>query len=259
MIRLLLAAAIVVPACRQSPPEEECGVTGDYTVVNEYPHDSSAYTQGLLFVVPGQLLESTGLFGQSSLRSVPLRTGVPDRLLKLPADRFAEGIALLDDKLYQLTWQSQVAYVYSATDFRLVDSLPYQGEGWGLTTCDSVLVMSNGSDTLVARDPGTFQVLRAVPVQYSSGHPVHKLNELECFQGQVFANLYQSDWIVRIEWSSGVVQEVIDLSGLLPTFGAGVTQENVLNGIAIDPATGHLFVTGKRWPKVFELRLKPRS
>lgn len=226
-----------------------------YTVVAEFPHDSTAYTQGLIFSAPGQLLESTGLYGESTLRRVSLRTGVAEQVHRLPAATFGEGIALLDDRLYQLTWESRIAYVYSPGDFRLVDSLPYQGEGWGLAACDSTLVMSNGTDTLTARDPRTFRVLREVPVRYASGNPVYKLNELECFGGQLFANVYQSDWIVRIDWPSGVVQEVIDFSGLLPRFGADVTRENVLNGIAIDPATGHLFLTGKRWPTLFEIRL----
>ena len=238
--------------------EEQVRVGGrNYAVVAEYPHDSSAYTQGLLFSAPGQLLESTGLYGQSTLRRVAVQTGVAEQVHRLPPAHFGEGIALIDDRLYQLTWESQIAYVYHPGDFRLVGSLPYQGEGWGLAACDSTLVMSNGTDTLTVRDPRTFRVLREVPVRYASGNPVDRLNELECFGGQLFANVYQSDWIVRIDWPSGVVHEVIDLSGLLPLFGADVTRENVLNGIAIDPATGNLFLTGKRWPTLFEIRLHP--
>lgn len=253
-----LLLAMPLPACK-AIRGKETETRRNYSVVAEYPHDSTAYTQGLLFSTPGLLLESTGLYGESTLRRVSVQTGIADQVHRLPPAHFGEGIALLDDRLYQLTWESHIAYVYSPGDFRLIDSLSYQGEGWGLATCDSTLVMSNGSDTLTVRDPRTFRVLREVPVRYSSGDPVYKLNELECYRGQLFANVYQSDWIVRIDWPSGEVQEVIDFSGLLPRFGADVTHENVLNGIAIDPATGHMFLTGKRWPTLFEIRLHQDS
>lgn len=234
----------------QSPP-------ADYRIVGQFPHDTTAYTQGLLFVDRGVLLESTGLYGHSSIRRVSLRSGIASQVVPLAADHFGEGIAVLGERVYQLTWQSQVAYIHDLATLRVIDSLPYQGEGWGLTTAGSTLIMSNGSDTLTVRDPKTFAILRQIQVRYPSGLPASRLNELEFFRGEVFANVYQSDWILRIEWPSGVIREVIDLSGLMPEFSSTVTQENVLNGIAIDATNGHLFVTGKRWPRLFELQLLP--
>lgn len=249
---LFLTAMLGMLACRT----QEQSLPTAYRVAAAYPHDPTAYTQGLVFADRGILLESTGLYGHSSIRRVSLQTGAPTQVLPLAPDRFGEGIAIHGGRLYQLTWQSQVAYVYDLASLRVIDTLSYEGEGWGLTTADSVLIMSNGSDVLSVRDPRTFTVLQQVPVRYSSGVAVPRLNELEFFRGEVFANVYQSDWILRIEWPSGRVREVIDLSGLLPGYGSTETSDNVLNGIAVDSASGHLFVTGKRWPKLFELQLQ---
>lgn len=249
---LFLTAMLGILACAK----QEHAIPTAYRVIAEYPHDPTAYTQGLLFADQGTLLESTGLYGHSSIRRVSLQTGAPAQVLPLASDRFGEGIAIHGGRLYQLTWQSQVAYVYDLASLRVIDTLSYQGEGWGLTTADSVLIMSNGSDVLSIRDPKTFAVLQQVPVRYPSGAAAPKLNELEFFRGEVFANVYQSDWILRIEWPSGRVREVIDLTGLLPGYGSTETPDNVLNGIAVDSVSGHLFVTGKRWPKLFELQLQ---
>lgn len=240
-----------VACAAQAPPRAPQG----YTVVAVFPHDSTAYTQGLLLEPAGTLLESTGLYGRSDLRRVVRRTGQVEERIRLPAERFGEGIALYAGKVYQLTWQSGVAYLYDAATLQRQDSLPFEGEGWGLTTDGRSLIMSDGSDTLRFLDPGTLRVERKVAVTFANRAPAGKLNELEYARGAIFANVYQSDWILRIDPSTGLVEETLDLSGLLPDYGAAVTGEDVLNGIAFDEETGHLLVTGKRWPRLFELRL----
>ncbi len=244
------AALLLACAAKAAPPAPR-----GYTVAATFPHDTAAYTQGLLFEPGGTLLESTGRYGASELRSVTLATGVADRVVPLPAERFGEGLARFGDRLYQLTWQSQIAYIYDRASFRLVDSVAYPGEGWGLTTDGTSLIMSDGSDTLRFVDPATFAVRKRLGVRFTTGTPVGKLNELEYVGGEVFANVYQSDWILRIDAETGLVREILDLAELLPAYNAAATTENVLNGIAFDPATGHLLVTGKRWPRLFALKL----
>lgn len=223
-----------------------------YTVVRRLPHDTAAYTQGLVHV-DGHLYESTGRLGRSQVRRVGLETGRVLAFRDLPPDRFGEGLALLDGRLYQLTWKSGVAYVYDAETLARVDSVTYEGEGWGLTTDGSALIMSDGTATLRFRDPTSFRVLREVTVR-DNGSPLRNINELEYVHGELFANVYQSDWIVRIDPSSGTVRQWLDLAGLLSGKERTPTTD-VLNGIAFDDATGHLLVTGKLWPAIFELRL----
>ncbi len=228
-----------------------------YTVVRTYPHDTTAYTQGLIHDPAGFFLESTGLYGQSDRRRVELATGRIVASIPLPSDRFGEGLSVHGGRLYQLTWQSGIAYVADLATLRTVDSIPYSGEGWGLASDGTSLITSDGTDTLRFRDPATFKVRRALGVKFATKEPVGKLNELEFADGEIFANIYQSDWIVRIDAASGEVRQILDLAGLMPGYGAGDTSENVLNGIARDPITGHLFVTGKRWPTLFEIALDP--
>lgn len=226
-----------------------------YVVVAEYPHDTSGYTQGLVYRQDGMLFESTGRYELSELREVELRTGTVRRRIALPPDKFGEGLTRLEGKLYQLTWHEGIAYIYDEASFRLIDSIRYVGEGWGLATDGISLIMSDGSDSLRIVDPATFELQRSVRVRYASNEAVTKLNELEYVNGELFANVYQSDWILRIDPVTGTVREVLDLSGLLPAYSATKSDENVLNGIAYDEATGHLLVTGKRWPRLFELKL----
>ena len=227
-----------------------------YTVVARVPHDTTAYTQGLAYV-GGQLYESTGLLGQSQLRRVNRSTGLVEAAVPLPPDRFGEGLTFLAGKLYQLTWQSMVGYVYDAAGLAPLDSFRYDGEGWGLTTDGTALIMSDGTARLRYLDPGTFAVVREVTVQ-DQGSPLSQLNELEYVDGTIFANVYRSDWIVRIDPDSGTVLEWIDLAGLLPERERTPTTD-VLNGIAWDRNTGILLVTGKRWPWLYELRLASSS
>ncbi len=230
----------------QTPPT--CG----YTVINSYPHDDEAYTQGLLFR-DGILYEGTGLtLGRSSIRRVTLETGVVQQIQPLDDQYFGEGVTLVGDRLIQLTWQNHVAFVWDRTSFSLLDQFIYSGDGWGLTDGAGRLIMSNGSSYLTFRNPDSFAALSQVQVREGSD-PVSSLNELEFIRGEILANVYQTDRIVRIRPDSGQVIARIDLTGLLgdpPPAGA-----EVLNGIAFDNQTERLFVTGKLWPTLFEIEL----
>ncbi len=221
-------------------------------VLAVHPHDSKAYTQGLVWHA-GELFESTGLYGSSSVRRVRPATGEVLQRVALTENLFGEGLALVGERLVQLTWQEGVAPIW---DLQLVrqGEHRYQGEGWGLCFDGTRLVMSDGSDRLTLRDPATFAVLGEVRVT-REGIPVDQLNELECAEGAVWANVWQRDEIVRIDPASGRVTGVVDASRLLPP-GERLAAE-VLNGIAYDPAGKRFFVTGKLWPKLFEVVFEP--
>ncbi len=223
-------------------------------VLSVRPHDAAAYTQGLL-LQGGALYESTGLYGSSSLREVNPETGEVKRKVSVPASYFAEGLALVDERLMQLTWREQKAFLYKRADFQPAGELRYDGEGWGLCWDGHRLVMSDGSDRLTFRDPQTFAVLGEVHVVLD-GRPVDQLNELECVEGTVYANVWQTDDIVRIDPASGRVTALIDASGLLAP--AERQRAEVLNGIAWDPAKKTFLITGKLWPKMFEVTFEPR-
>ncbi len=226
----------------------------NYTLVRSYPHDITAFTEGLLYS-NGVLYESTGLYGKSQLRREDLATGRVVLADTLPAQRFGEGLALLHGRLYQLTWKSGTGYVYDARTLAPLDSFKFPGEGWGLTTDSTSLIMSNGSADLRYFDPDSFATQRIVHVT-DNGLPVTPLNELEYVQGEIFANVYETDMIVRIDPASGHVLQWIDLTALVPPVEVGSAM-NVLNGIAWNPASGDLLVTGKLWPKLFEIRVTP--
>lgn len=241
------ALATLLLGCSGNPGSD------DYTVIRRFPHDTAAYTQGLVYA-GGQLYESTGLLGQSQVRLVDLETGQVQASHALSADRFGEGLALLDGRLYQLTWTSGVGYIYDAATLTPLDSFSYTGQGWGLATDGESLIMTDGSATLRFLDPATFAVVREVTIQ-DRGSALLEVNELEYFQGALYGNVYRSDWIVRIDPASGAVLNWIDLAGLLPERDRSPATD-VLNGIAFDEGTGHLLVTGKRWPALFEIRLR---
>ena len=235
-----------------------------YQVVKVYSHDPRAFTQGLVFH-DGKLLESTGLYGQSSLREVDLATGTVLRGISVPGKYFAEGLELLDGKLYQLTWKENTVFVYDLNadpkTFRQVGAFHYTGEGWGLATDGHWLIMSDGTSTLRFLNPTNFAVDHTITV-VKDGLPQERLNELEYVKGEIFANIWETDWVARIDPASGRVNGMIDFANLLPladrTPNLAGQMPDALNGIAYDPATDRLFVTGKLWPKLFEVRLKKK-
>lgn len=225
-----------------------------YEVVNVYPHDAAAFTQGLVFY-QGALYESTGLNGASSLRKVELETGRVLKKLDIPAQYFAEGLALFNGRLWQLTWQNQVGFVYDQDSFQQLNTFNYTGEGWGLAHDGQSLILSDGTSQIRFLDPNNFQVQRTINVM-DRGRAVIRLNELEYVNGEIFANVWFTDRVARINPQTGVVNGWIELSGLLAPQDTNNGRADVLNGIAYDAAADRLFVTGKLWPKLFEIRLK---
>lgn len=225
-----------------------------YEVVNAYPHDPQAFTQGLIYH-EGYLYESTGLYGESSLRKVELETGMVLQQVNLPLQYFGEGLTLWEDTLLQLTWREGTGFIYDLDEFSLSGQFTYSTEGWGLTHDGERLIMSDGSQRLYFLNPGSFQVSGQVEVSYQ-GEAVERLNELEFIRGEVYANIWLTDDIVRIDPAIGAVQGWIDLRGILPDELRSPATD-VLNGIAYDPEGDRLFVTGKNWPMLYEIRLVP--
>jgi len=259
-VTLFLATAVLVlPAgCVSEPPVTTANtiapvVNYTYRVVNTYPHDPAAFTQGLVYA-DGFFYESTGLYGRSSLRKIEPATGKVLQKVDVPARYFAEGLALWQDSLIQLTWQSQLGFVYDKTTFDLKQDFSYLTEGWGLTHDDQHLIMSDGTSTIYFLDPETFQKTGQIEVR-DEGLPVVRLNELEYIEGKIYANVWQTDKIAIIDPGDGHIAGWIDLTGLLSA--AQSPGADVLNGIAYDAAKKRLFVAGKLWPLVFEIVLIP--
>ena len=226
-------------------------------VVHTYPHDAQAFTQGLIYS-GGHLYESTGLEGRSSLRMEDLETGRILQFQDVPK-YFAEGLTNWGNTLVQVTWQDHTALVYDRFSFKLLRTLPYTGEGWGLTQDGKSIILSDGTATLRFLDPATFKVLRRVTVtDHGKPIPPDQLNELEYVHGQIYANLWHTDRIARISPTTGKVLGFINLAGLLPDADRS-NPEAVLNGIAYDPEHDRLFVTGKLWPKIFEIKVIPEA
>jgi glutaminyl-peptide cyclotransferase len=249
-----LSAGVVSAQVPAVPPPSSRAPIYSYQVVRSYPHDPEAFTQGLEFL-DGSLYEGTGLNGRSSIRRVTLSTGDVVQRRPLGSEHFGEGITIFGDRLFQLTWQSQIAMAYDRRTFQPIRTFSYSGEGWGLTHDASNLIMSDGTPALRFLAPDTFRERRRVSVS-DNGVPVTYLNELEFVKGEVWANVWTTDFIVRIDPAAGRVNGWIDLRGLLPARErAG---DAVLNGIAYDAANDRLFVTGKLWPRVFEIKLIPR-
>jgi glutamine cyclotransferase len=229
----------------------------DVRVVATYPHDTQAFTQGLV-VHDGTLFESTGQEGHSNVRHVELATGRVLRRVDIPYPLFGEGIAVLGGRVYQLTWKSERGYVYDAATLAPVDSFTYEGEGWGLTTDGTKLYMSDGSSTLRVVDPTGFRVERTIPVT-EAGQQVYYLNELEWVDGEIWANVWMTDLVARIDPTTGNVVGWIDLAGLLSPAEIrapnGQPLVDVTNGLAWDPSSKRLLVTGKLWPKLFAVEV----
>lgn len=245
------AAAWVL--CGANPGPARAAPVSRFEIVRAFPHDPAAFTQGLLFH-RGHLYESTGGWGTSSLRQVELETGRVLRRLDLAPQYFGEGLALWGERLIQLTWSSETAFVYDLHTFAKTGTFSYPGEGWGLTHDGRHLLMSDGSNALRRLDPETFQEISRVHV-FDGTNPVAMLNELEYIDGQVWANIFTRDVIARIDPLSGRVLSWLDFSGMFAMQRA-TSPEAVLNGIAADPDSGRIFVTGKLWTNVYELELK---
>jgi glutaminyl-peptide cyclotransferase len=229
----------------------------DYEIVHVFPHDPDAFTEGL-FYLNGFLYESTGLEGHSSIRKVRLQTGEVLERHEIPGEYFGEGIVNWGSRLIELTWQSHVGFVYDLKTFKPLQDFHYEGEGWALTQDGTQIFMSDGTSTLRVLNPKTLLPAGMLPVTLD-GKPVERLNELEWVKGEIFANVWQTNWILRIDPRDGHVVGLVDLRGLLPAEDTVAGKTDVLNGIAYDAQRDRLFVTGKNWPKLFEIRLKPRA
>lgn len=261
-VTMSLAVAVTLAtayACRDSngappsetdPEMEPPAPVAAVEQVRSYPHDSTAFTQGLLWR-GGRLYESTGRYGQSSLRLVELETGRVIQRVPLGQQYFAEGIAAVGDSLYQLTWKEGVAFIWDPATLRQIAQVQYSGEGWGLTSDGRRLIVSDGSSYLTFVDPATFQVDTTLRVT-DGGRPVDQLNELEWVKGEIWANVWYTQRIARIDPVTGRVKGWLDLSPLIPPV---TDREAVLNGIAYDEAEDRLLVTGKLWPRLFEIRV----
>ena len=228
-----------------------------FMVKHAYPHDTGAFTQGL-FIKDGVLYESTGLKGQSSIRRVQLETGRVLQKKAVPAEFFGEGIAAVGDDIVGLTWTSKVGFVYDAKTFNVKRKFSYEGEGWGLTSNGKQVFMSDGSPAIRVLDPKTLAEVRRIQVS-ADGKPIAGLNELEWVDGQIYANVWGSNVIARIDPANGNVLGWIDLTGLADPAWKGMGPDDVLNGIAWDAVHRRLFVTGKHWPKLFEIELVERT
>jgi len=262
-----IATAGAFGACGKEAPAADSTADADtttiartpswgYEVVATHPHDTSSFTEGLFFH-EGRLFESTGEVGTSYIREVELTTGRAIRQRDLAPPYFGEGTIFFGDKLYQLTWTSGKAFVYDWKTFKPTGEFTYDGEGWALTTDGTSLIMSNGTPMIRWRDPKTFAVTDSISVT-DHGTAVTSLNELEWVKGEIWANVWQSEQIARIDPKTGVVTGWIDLSGILKAIDR-TGREDVLNGIAYDAANDRYYVTGKRWAKLFEIKLKRRG
>lgn len=251
----LLGAAFVF-SCSNLPESPVPGnsdvIIYTYNIANTYPHDRNAFTQGLVFE-DGVLYEGTGRFGQSTLRRVELETGDILQIRELSAQFFGEGITIYENKIIQLTWRSNIGFVYDKNSFELLQEFNYSTEGWGITHDGERLIMSDGTSTLHFLDPQTFEEISQLEV-FDNDDPVTRLNELEYVQGEIYANVWQTDQVARIAPGTGQVVGWVDLAGLLTAEDLSEPVD-VLNGIAYDAKTDRLFVTGKLWPKLFEIEL----
>lgn len=255
---MLIGALLPVVAMAQSPKKVQAQRVPEYTfkIVREFPHDPSAFLQGLVYR-DGFFYEGTGRYGESSLRKVRMETGEVVQQVNLPREYFGEGITIFNDRIVQITWQSHTGFVYNLKDFSFLRQFSYPGEGWGLTTHGSEIYMSDGTPEIRVLDGSTLQEKRRIKV-HDGATPIQELNELEYVEGEIYANIWHTDRIACISPQTGKVLGWIDLTGLLsPVYRRD--EEAVLNGIAYDPQKKRLFVTGKLWPKIFEIKIMPRK
>lgn len=255
VVMLLLAVGVVgYTAFGQFRREPKNSVAG-FRVVTEYPHDASAFTQGLVFT-DGRLYEGTGKKGESSLRRIELKTGRIEQIVLLDSALFGEGITVFDGKIFQLTWQNRLGIIYDQKTFESLSTFRYTGEGWGLTHDGKRLILSDGTSTIRFLDPKAFEVVKRIKVK-AGNSLIDQLNELEFRKGEILANVWHTNRIARISPDSGEVLGWIDLTGLYPE-RQRQSREDVLNGIAYDEANDRLLVTGKNWPKIYEIEIVPQ-
>ena len=269
---ILISMIVLAAGCSSSPPASNGNAANQpavnsnntvasistYQIVNTFPHDPKAFTQGLDFH-DGFLYEGTG--GKtgddffSSLRKVQIDNGKVLQKYDLPREFFGEGVAVMNGKIYQLTWRERTGFVYNLDDFKLLREVRYSGEGWGLTHDNTHLYMSDGTHVIRVVDPETFQTVRTIVVMDEKGRPMMDLNELEYVNGEIWANVWQTGWIVRIDPQTGKLIGRIDLRDLAEREIESTNDADVLNGIAYDEATGRIFVTGKNWKRLFEIKV----
>jgi glutamine cyclotransferase len=273
---LTIAVLVLLSACAENSKDiskdestEAIGATEPtslgYAVLNSFPHDTAAFTQGLEFY-NGKMLESTGLFNRSSLRLVDFKTGTVLKKIKNTDEIFAEGVTVLNDTIYQLSWENHLIFMYAAKDLKPIGTLPWSGQGWGITHDKNNLIISEGSEKLYFVEPGTLKLKKVLTVSDNFGS-VNNLNELEMIEGYIYANRWQYDYILKIDPESGFVvgrinmQDFLnrntkaDLSYLSKSGSTATESGAVLNGIAYDSTSKKLYITGKLWPEIFELRL----
>ena len=275
-ILILILFSILTFACKEQPkvptPNTNANTNSNlkgssnqlpifgYEIVNTYKHDSKAFTQGLVYY-NDSLYESTGQYGRSSIRKVELESGKVLQKYDLANEVFAEGLTILNDQAYQISWQNGIAWRYDLKDFKMLKEFRYVGDGWGLTNDGQNLVMSDGTHVLRVVNPETFETVRTIPVFREGGQPLMKLNELEYVKGEIWANVWHSEdiglpnRIARIDYQTGKLVGWIDLNGISPE-DYERDSENTLNGIAYDEKTDRIFVTGKQWKRLFEIKLK---
>ncbi len=251
----LVAGIVIVIGFGQTPaPIQQLALK----IISVRPHDTRAYTEGLVWQ-DGALYESAGNYNESDLRQIDPKTGEILHQVKLADQYFGEGLAFVDGKLIQLTWKENTAFEYDAPTFDRLRTFNYEGEGWGLCYDGTQLYMSNGTHTITARDPQTFEVMRAIQVT-ADDQPVEQINELECADDSIYANVWLTDQILKIDKKTGQVMAVVDASGLLTdTEKAAAGSAGVLNGIAYDPVQKTFLITGKNWPHLFEVQFVPST
>lgn len=261
---LLLMTSILLAACNDNVDstihDSKNTITAtpptiNYTIVNTFPHDTAAFTEGLVWY-NNQLFESTGETGYSSIRKVNLKTGAIQQKIDIDKKLFGEGITILNDRIYQITWQSKIGFVYDVKTMRQIQSFTIDTEGWGITSDDKQLIMSDGTSNVYFLDPHTFQKIKIITVNDSNG-PVNNINELELIKGYIYANRWQTNDILKIDTASGRVTGKLAFPDLLDKYAKSYDRTRIesLNGIAYDSATNRIFITGKRWPLLFEIKM----